>query len=545
MSNSTSEVAYTLAKSGAKKGRSFFMLRCGVALIAFLALCVTATIFKQLRELSKLFNEISQGGHTTYNQEGAKRWTKHIDVYGPVYNAHFDKKVIDHFAKNRTNKSEFRPANTGFSRSFGTRFQEKVYTVRRSFYESLQGTTNGQNKFYETAQDSKTDEGGSIHGFQTIRPSGSQSNDLVKTGASDPGVSRFTRSSVMIFAYHRSGSSFIGEMFNRNPEVFYLFEPVHPIQMFFGTRRRFPLLYDTLIRQLLDTIYKCSFDKYPFFVNILSTSSFRLKSQVLSSPNLCDPRVTSRKMHLCQRINATLLMRICRSSFHTVIKTIRMSNWENLEFLTKSELSGPTGSLSFKLIHLVRDPRAIVTSRVWWFLRNFSEIMKENATVYDVNVTAKRHAIAGYIRNMSVNLCRQMYKDIMNGNKKTADGTIYAMVRFEDAAKRPLKAYEKIYEFAGITESKHVRQWLERNTKSNADPGYYSTTRKSSAAANMWRLRLPMTLVAEVQNECSEVLRILGYKLVYSDEELRNISKSLVIEWRDGGLLRSNQALRK
>ena len=47
-----------------------------------------------------------------------------------------------------------------------------------------------------------------------------------------------------------------------------------------------------------------------------------------------------------------------------------------------------------------------------------------------------------------------------------------------------------------------------------------------------------MTLVAEVQKQCSDVMRILGYTTVRSDAELRDISKSLVVEWETRSLTR-------
>lgn len=42
------------------------------------------------------------------------------------------------------------------------------------------------------------------------------------------GVSNITK--VLLLASHRSGSTFLGEIFNQNPEAFYLFEPLGAIQ---------------------------------------------------------------------------------------------------------------------------------------------------------------------------------------------------------------------------------------------------------------------------------------------------------------------------
>ncbi|CAB3984268.1 carbohydrate sulfotransferase 1 [Paramuricea clavata] len=341
-------------------------------------------------------------------------------------------------------------------------------------------------------------------------------------------VAHETGANVIIVAYHRSGSSFLGEMFNRNTDAFYLFEPIHTIDSFLDARRRFPILYDTLIRNLLDTIFRCDFAKHPLFVNTLTSSAFRPKSQALTSDGLCDPRADSNKMHLCRRINATLLTKLCSSRAHTVVKTIRMAHWGNLDFLTDSLRT------SFKVIHLVRDPRGIITSRVSWLLERIAR--DKNSTSREK--IAVRSAIAKYVGIISVNLCQQMANDINDWTKRAKIGRPYAMVRYEDISRQPLTVYKQISEFAGVAQSKAVIGWLENNTKSS-DLNYYSTTRNSSAVPHMWRRRLTMELVSEIQRNCAQVMRILGYKLVNSEKELRNMRVPLLVDWGNKGLLRT------
>ena len=36
----------------------------------------------------------------------------------------------------------------------------------------------------------------------------------------------------MIVTYMRSGSTFTGDLFNQNPDVFYVFEPLHAIRLY-------------------------------------------------------------------------------------------------------------------------------------------------------------------------------------------------------------------------------------------------------------------------------------------------------------------------
>ena len=521
--------------------------------MAFLAVYVLLTFYKQLTEVMVLnrtaaIMEYSQDDRTTLRRTNTAA-------------GDFNEKLFDHSFQSKrrpNNEPDFGTENIHFT---GDKFKndvgEKVFAVRRNFYVKLNPeVADSRAGSMWTLQDAKTrswrivsansmqsragqnhagqNHAGRNHAGQThAGRNHAGRNHAGQNHAGHPRDSRETRANVMILAYLRSGSSFLGELFNRNPNVFYLFEPLYPIATFLEGKRRFSQLYDAFVRHFLGNIFACSFNKHPFFVNFLAASRFRLKSRGISSPVFCDPRVTSTKMHLCRRINTTLQTRLCRSSSHTVVKTIRVSNWETIDAITETSLT--------KLIHLVRDPRAIITSRVSHLLAEIEREKARNAE-HAGNGTAIQ-ALATNIRSSSTSLCDTMRNDIFNGKKRTAFGKTYALVRYEDVARHPLGAYEEIYDFTGIAQSDHVVKWLEVNTISNSNPYYYSTSRNSSAAARMWRLRLPMTLVAEVQKQCSDVMRILGYTTVRSDAELRDMSKSLVVEWDNEGLLRTNVAV--
>ena len=587
------------------KYRKSIFLRCGVMLIVFLTFYVMLTFYNQLKEASKLLLEIKQR-NGAFNINNTLKWRAKMkkDKSKADMNPdmEFDSNIFDRIldlakAQNETNFSE-----DDFGQAIRRRFQENVYMIRKRFYESHQSKTLQLDAEHEnTHKNTKNLEGSTkalegntqysaakidnkisdIESFQvprqtraknpqiskqtrvdnthkkhahTLREVEKQEDDdeitrdiLRGARAGRSSSSRGTHDSrgeksqeshgnanVLIVAYHRSGSSFLGEMFNRDPNVFYLFEPIHTIDSFLDARRRFPILYDTLIRNLLDTIFKCDFTKYPLFVNTLTSSPFRLKSQSLSSKKLCDPRVNSHKMHLCRRINATLLTSICRTRPHTVIKTIRMAHWENLDFLTES------WHTSFKVIHLVRDPRGIISSRVSWLLEKLPR--EENSTSRES--AAIRFAVAKYIRIIAVNLCQQMASDIKDWTKRSKFGRPYAMVRYEDVSRKPLAVYNEIFQFAGVAQSKDVIGWLQNNTKSS-NFEYYSTTRNSSAVPHMWRRRLTMPLVDEIQNTCKQVMKVLGYKFVHSDKELRDMRVPLVIDWDSKGLLRTEPYLDK
>lgn len=106
-------------------------------------------------------------------------------------------------------------------------------------------------------------------------------------------------------------------------------------------------------------------------------------------------------------------------------------------------------------------------------------------------------------------------------------------MRYEDLALNPEEKVKEIYRFLGLDLHQKVLTWIALNTNgtvpSSSDWNYkYSTTRDSKATAQSWRVHLNFDIVKTVQSLCNRTLALLGYKLVQSVDELRNITKSLM-----------------
>lgn len=536
------------------------VLRCGFTFIALLALYAFFIIFRQLGEVSLVFSEMVQNGIMAYgiDNDGVGETRKLPDAYKADYVTDIGKNINGHPDRTQRgttsslsktdhdNLSEFKPAsNAKYTRGqFRSHFHEKIFTVEREIFQSLQKSSTRPRDLRFTA----------TRGLPRERPATSTrrnktSASFLSRGEEEDALSAreypeklpaSRGSRVMILAYQRSGSSFIGEMFNRNPEVFYLFEPIQPIEIATG-KGKFPLLYDTLVAHLLHVIYTCSFDKHPYLVNFLSSSPFRLKSQTLTSSGLCDADVTAERMHLCRPVNASVLTRLCSTRPHVAIKTIRASSRKLVEFVRAA--SAPREKKIFsslKVLHLVRDPRAIIASRLTKNLRNLSRIWPAaNSTRLTEKARAITRNIARSVRVSASNLCSRMHSDMKHGEQFLPAGR-YAMIRYEDAAMRPHAAYGEIYEFAGMDRAREVEKWLKENTQSDSDPGYYSTSRNSSASARGWRAKLPFALVREIQKQCGELMETLGYIPVEDETNLRDLSKDLVTPWSNGLLFRKS-----
>uniref|UniRef100_A0A3Q3X223 Sulfotransferase n=1 Tax=Mola mola TaxID=94237 RepID=A0A3Q3X223_MOLML len=347
------------------------------------------------------------------------------------------------------------------------------------------------------------------------------------------------RKHILLFATTRSGSSFTGQLLNQHPGIFYVFEPLYHVQQAFtnsSSRLSRTLERRALLgayRDLLLNLYTCDLH---FMENYIRpepqdhvTNSFfrRSSSHALCSPPVClegrdrpaaEPPDETWCPKKCGALNLTLATLSCLSRGHIAIKTVRIPEVGDLRTLTEDP------RLDMKIIHLVRDPRAILASRIMAFSDQFRAWK-----IWNTTGRQPRYVDLSQITST----CKDMAASAETGLQRPAwlRGR-YLLVRYEDLAFNPDDKAGEIYRFVGLEMEDRVRTWIAKNTNSNVSSrsewNYrYSTTRDSRATAGSWRLHLSFDIVRTVQELCSDTLALLGYKLVHSAAELRNLSNSL------------------
>ena len=154
-------------------------------------------------------------------------------------------------------------------------------------------------------------------------------------------------------------------------------------------------------------------------------------------------------------------------------------------------------ALNVKIIHLVREPRA-----VYYYRMLVSDTRPRN-----VSMSCPR-----LLRNLKFWL--ETPEWLRNR---------YLLVRYEDLAQTPVRIASQIYTFLGISLPRSVRGWLEQNT--NHDAGFaFSHTRDSRNTAIKWRRKLTLDQVLYVQSQCRSVMTSLGYRILTTVELLRNLN---------------------
>ncbi|XP_067091159.1 LOW QUALITY PROTEIN: carbohydrate sulfotransferase 1-like [Osmerus mordax] len=379
-----------------------------------------------------------------------------------------------------------------------------------------------------------------VHRCQTHTPRDHRGRVLCYDGTPASSPSSPPRRHILLFATTRSGSSFTGQLLNQHPGVFYAFEPLYHIQQAFtnsSSRLRRSLDRRALLgayRDLLLNLYSCDLTFLESYIrprpqDHLTGAFFRRSSsQALCSPPVCPEAWEAGAGGLpdeawcprrCGALNLTLASAACLARRHVAIKTVRVPEVGDLRTLTEDL------RLDLRIVHLVRDPRAVLASRMVAFPEQFRPWKIWNAT------GRRPHYLD---LSQITSTCRDMAVSVETGLSRPAwlRGR-YVLLRYEDLALRPEEKARELYRFLGLEMEESVRAWISLNTNgsvvSPSDWNYrYSTSRDSRATAESWRLRLGFHVVRTVQTLCNDTLSLLGYRTVLSGDELRNMSHSLV-----------------
>ncbi|XP_071958332.1 carbohydrate sulfotransferase 1-like [Antedon mediterranea] len=322
---------------------------------------------------------------------------------------------------------------------------------------------------------------------------------------------QITRSTnVILLASWRSGSSLTGQFFNQHEQIFYLFEPLK----YLGVQR----VNQQKAAMALKQMFSCEFDNMHQWAERTSADILhRISSKSLISPTLCplintetigpasDNRWLIKK---CPPLDGKQVSDICRSYRHKFIKVIRIANITSLEVLLKD----PTQNV--KIIHLVRDPRALYYSRLD---ANKNRPPDRSMKLYDIVYTCKSTDSIMQMAATSPNWMRGKYH----------------LVRYEDIAMQPLEAAQDMYKFMGVSMTKNVRQWILNNTASNhviqsTRDRLYGLQKNSTAVAHAWRYRAPLSAVDVVQEACKDMMEKAGYIKAKTKRQLRDPQYKLI-----------------
>ncbi|XP_068573524.1 carbohydrate sulfotransferase 3a [Cebidichthys violaceus] len=338
---------------------------------------------------------------------------------------------------------------------------------------------------------------------------------------------------ILLMATTRTGSSFVGEFFNQHGEnMFYLFEPLWHVErmLTMASESNNGTVLAGIYRDVLQGLFLCDFSPLEKFISPppqdhVTPALFRRESSLsLCQESVCSPVVKDVferyhcKTRRCGPLNLTLASESCLSKQHHAIKTVRVRQLDTLQPLVEDP------RLDVRVIQLVRDPRAILASRMVAFS---SKYQTWKAWAQDGQVPEDDEEVKRLKGN-----CDQIRMSAEVGlSQPRWLRRRYMLVRYEDIARYPMQKAEEMYRFTGIPFSPQAREWILRNTQTTREAsGIYSTQKNSSEQAEKWRFSIPFTLAQVVQRVCGPTMKLFGYRFVDDEKTLINKSISLLEE---------------
>ncbi|XP_008268211.1 carbohydrate sulfotransferase 3 [Oryctolagus cuniculus] len=340
------------------------------------------------------------------------------------------------------------------------------------------------------------------------------------------------RRHVLLMATTRTGSSFVGEFFNQQGNIFYLFEPLWHIERTVSfepggaNAAGSALVYRDVLQQLfLCDLYVLEHFISPLPEDHLTQFMFRRgSSRSLCEEPVCTPLVKKvfEKYHCknrrCGPLNVTLAAEACRRKEHMALKAVRIRQLEFLQPLAEDP------RLDLRVIQLVRDPRAVLASRMVAFAGKYEPWKKWLAAGQDRLGEEEVQRLRGNCESIRLSAELGLQQPAWLRGR-------YMLVRYEDVARRPLEKAREMYRFAGIPLTPQVEDWIQKNTQAARDgSGIYSTQKNSSEQFDKWRFSMPFKLAQVVQAACGPAMRLFGYKLARDAATLTNRSVSLLEE---------------
>ena len=200
-----------------------------------------------------------------------------------------------------------------------------------------------------------------------------------------------------------------------------------------------------------------------------------------------------------------------------VPKTIRYYN------MSKMHRINEYGCEDFKVIHLVRDPRAVMNSR----MTVFSELFDGNALLgmrmenYKLGQFGYDEA---YMTRAADHLCsHHLYNYKLGLNPPPWLKGRYKMVRFEDLADHPQHWTRELLHFIGVKYTAKYQEYVYNLThlkdRGKIDNGWYGVERQTSEISNSWKEKLVEPHWRTIEKVCAEMMKAFDYKPTFLNSE--------------------------
>ncbi|XP_056384127.1 carbohydrate sulfotransferase 6-like [Hyla sarda] len=326
----------------------------------------------------------------------------------------------------------------------------------------------------------------------------------------------------------RSGSSLVGQFFNQHPDIFYMMEPAWHVWN--SLSQYSARVLHMAVRDIVRSVFNCDMSVFNAYIKNQENVSDLFQwysSKALCSPPACSSfsrfNLTNETAckNLCGNYPFGKVEESCDKYTHIVVKEVRIFDITVLYPLFKDP------SLNLKIIHLVRDPRAVGKSRG----QAPRALAGDNGIVLDTNGTKINDTNYDVLRKICESQVN-MYQTAHYKPPPFMKGK-YMLVRYEDLVRNPLTKVKEMYKFANLNLNDQLIEWIYNITHGKG-PGkrreaFKTTSRNALNVAEVWRHVLPFKKVRQIQDACREALATFMYQFMNSEEEQKNFARDFIL----------------
>jgi len=328
--------------------------------------------------------------------------------------------------------------------------------------------------------------------------SAEMTEDLTATNQSVPFL--------IIVAEARSGSTWLESFFKENENVLDFFEPLDA-RAFSSVMDASKLTEDEYTKiklQILSNECQCQFDDvtYPSMGERASWSKslHRLQGYLDKYGEVLPPYRKSGGTELKATLKAATpkdlgaVEIMCRTMDMISAKVIRLTDLSMLSKLPEM------GCRNYKILHLVRDPRPIVQSRISTFGELHTGNSEKSAKFSENDITAvAAEMCATYLHNLKVGLSEEF-------NHR------YRVIKYEDIATAPIEYAKLLYKFTGLELTKSVQDYIIASSTGAVVQGKYEVVRNTAEVVDNWKNVMDPVHAKLVEFQCQKMFKTFGYK---------------------------------
>ena len=306
---------------------------------------------------------------------------------------------------------------------------------------------------------------------------------------------------ILLFGMPRSGTTWLGKIFDSSPSVLYRHEPDSWIKLSklgLYEEADSATYYQDYILDYLGRLEHFNrtpvATKLPLFAKNFSSSvrSFAHKASVYGAL-------------LLSRINSNLAL--------PVISPITKSKFSNMSIAWKSiESLGRMGLMlrcapNCKGVHIIRHPCGYIASVMRGEEKNRFSSSDSTSEDYGMLLAlvqtknARKYGIDEKSLRAMSSIQRLAWRWLLVNDKTITElkgFENYMFFRYEDLCDQPLKMSQRLFEFAGLSWSQQTEDFVSASVKSEND-SYYSVFKNPQLSANSWREYLEPKQISEIE----------------------------------------------